>query len=134
MPFVTYRLSALPKISDDIFCASESGVCTSGLERSPRDSTDTERSDLKIIEPNASWRPRRNGEAEKALPPLCPGVCQLVPALTCTYWRIALQKRGSQNDLKRWTIRSWWTAGFASTSAPFFDHRLCGTTTGAFPG
>ncbi len=59
-----------------------------------------------MVSPNASWKPRRNGELENARPPLWPGVCQFVPALTFTYCLSAVEKRGSQKLLKRCTIRS----------------------------
>ena len=107
VPFVTYRLAAVPNISLVSFWASESGVCASGLERSPRDSTDTERSVRNIVSPNASWKPRRNGEFANARPPLCPGVCQFVPAFSVTYCLSAVEKRGIQKLLKRCTMRSW---------------------------
>ena len=107
VPFVTYLLAAVPNISLVSFCASESGVCASGLDRSPRDSTETERSVRNIVSPNASWNPRRNGEFANARPPLCPGVCQFVPALSVTYCLSAVEKRGIQKLLKRWTSLSW---------------------------
>ena len=85
VPLVTKQLCAEPKISEARRWACESGEWPSGSERSPSDSTDTERSVRKIMEEKASWKPWRKGERSKALPLLWPGVCQAVPARRRTY-------------------------------------------------
>ena len=105
----------------------------SGLERSPSDSTDTERSVRKIVPPNESKNPRRNGDVEKARPPLWPGVCQFVPAFVVTYCLSAVEKRGIQKLLKRWTIRSWHLAGCVKTVKSFFVQRRAGIATSGCP-
>ena len=73
VPLVTKQLCAEPKISEERRWAWESGEWPSGSERSPSDSTETERSVRKIMEEKASWKPWRKGERSKALPLLWPG-------------------------------------------------------------
>ena len=96
VPFVTKQVCAEPKMTEARRCAAVRGVSASGAERSPRLSTETERSARKENEPKASWMPWRKGEYSKALPLLWPGVCQLVPALVRTYSLRAFQKWGAQ--------------------------------------
>ena len=108
-------------------------MCPSGLDKSPSDSTDTERSVRKSVPPNAWWNPCRKGEFENARPPLCPGVCQFVPAFTFTYCRSAVEKRGIQKLLKRWTRRSWCFVGDSKICAAFFVQRRAGSVTSAWP-
>ena len=134
VPLVTKQLCAVPKISEASRCACERGERPSGSERSPRDSTDTERSVRKIMEEKASWKPWRKGERSKALPLLWPGVCQAVPARRRTYCRRASQKRGSQKEAKRWPRRSRWRMGLASTEKGFCDQRRLGRCSLAWPG
>ena len=134
VPFVMKHVVALPKISEARRCASTSGAGPSGEERSPRRSTETERSVRKVMSPKSSWKPRRKGELSNALPPLWPGVCQLVPARLQTYSRSAVQKRGDQNERNaRWSF-SRLRSGWRKISAGRALQRRVGAGGSASPG
>ena len=86
------------------------------------------------MSPKSSWKPRRKGELSNALPPLCPGVCQLVPARLQTYSRSAVQKRGDQNERNaRWSL-SRLRSGWRKISAGRALQRRVGAGGSASPG